>query len=91
MDKAGLTNKRPKQFPWVIPPFCDGCTSCVNACPQKQLHMVETGLAGVFVPWLGAPARCIGCGKCADACAMGAIVMTAYVDEAIQRFIEKRP
>ena len=42
-----------------------------------------------YIPWLHEPEVCSGCGRCADACGMGGIVMTEYVDEARQRFLER--
>lgn len=83
--------KLPKKMPWVIPSNCEGCGDCVNRCPRKGLTMVETNVAGVYVPWLLDPDLCTGCGKCASGCVMGGIVMTEYVVEARQRFLEKRP
>ena len=82
---------KPARMPWVIPVFCDGCASCVNACRPGFLKLTDTNVSGVFVPWLEEPSRCSGCGKCADACAMGGITMTSYVAEAERRFREKRP
>lgn len=81
----------PKRMPWVIPLHCEGCGSCVNRCRQGGLHMLETNLEGIYVPWLKEPEQCNGCGRCAEACVMGAISMTSYVEEAMRRFIEKTP
>ena len=83
--------RRNKRMPWVIPVSCEGCGSCVQACPQQGLVMLETNREGVYVPWLLEPALCIGCGKCAEVCVMGALVMTSYVQEAYDRFENKRP
>lgn len=83
--------KPPKQMPWVIPEMCEGCADCVNRCSQQGLVMVETNISGVYVPWLLEPEYCTGCGKCAEGCVMGAIVMTAYVDMALERFRNQRP
>jgi ferredoxin len=78
-------------MPWVIPVSCEGCGACAGACPLGYLHMTETNVKGVFVPWLDDPDKCVGCGRCARVCTMGAISMTGYVDMAIKRFMEKRP
>lgn len=83
--------KKPTQFPWIIPVFCDGCGSCVNRCKVGVLKMTETNHPGVFVPWLKDYNSCVGCGRCATNCAMGGISMTKFVDKAIQRFAEKSP
>jgi NAD-dependent dihydropyrimidine dehydrogenase PreA subunit len=78
----------PRQFPWVIPEYCEGCTSCIAACPRKGLAMRSIA-EDEYIPWLDQPDVCTGCGRCADACAMGGIVMTEYVDEARRRFLER--
>jgi len=78
----------PKWMPWVIPEYCEGCTSCVAACPRAGLAMISIG-DGEHIPWLSDPSLCTGCGKCADACGLGGIVMTEYVEEAAARFREK--
>jgi len=87
----GKEKKSPNAMPWVIPSSCEGCGDCVNRCPKKCLIMMETNVAGVYVPWLPNPSLCIGCGKCTEGCVMGGIVMTAYVGEAIDRFLNKKP
>ena len=81
----------PKQMPWVIPAYCEGCGDCVNRCPQGMLKMTETNVPGVFVPWVDEPEYCLGCGKCATGCVMGALQMTTYVEEALERFEKVRP
>jgi len=89
--KDADTYKKPKQLPWIIPIFCDGCGSCVNLCKVRGLKMTETNRPGVFVPWLADVYACVGCGRCASNCAMGAISMTKFVDMAIERFDGKSP
>jgi len=79
-----MTNLR--RMPWVIPEYCEGCTSCVAACPKKGLSMRDWG-EDEQVPWLDDPDLCTGCGLCADACGLGGIAMTEYVSEARQRFL----
>ena len=76
----------PKRMPWVIPEYCEGCTSCIAACPRGGLTMRTWG-EDALVPWLDDPSLCTGCGLCADACGLGGIVMTEYVDEARERFL----
>lgn len=83
--------KLPKKMPWVLPGSCEGCGDCVNHCPRECLKMMETNAKGVFVPWILDPFLCSGCGKCADCCIMGGIVTTEYVEQAIERFLKKRP
>lgn len=78
----------PKQMPWVIPEYCEGCTACIAACPRRGLVMRAYG-DDDHIPWLDDPSLCTGCGRCADACGLGGIAMTEYVDEARQRFLTK--
>jgi len=78
----------PKRMPWVIPEYCEGCTSCIAACPKSGLAMRACGEDGL-IPWLDDADMCTGCGLCADACGLGAIVMTEYVEEAAKRFRER--
>jgi len=75
-----------KAMPWVIPEYCEGCTSCIAACKKGCLQMFATKEEEVFIPWIDNPESCIGCGLCSDACAMGGIAMTEYQEEAIERF-----
>ena len=75
-------------MPWVIPEYCEGCSSCVAACPWQGLAM-RPYREDEHIPWLDDPDLCTGCGLCADACGLGGITMTEYVDEARQRFLEK--
>ena len=81
-----MTN--PKRMPWVIPEYCEGCTSCIAACPKRGLAMRAFG-EDELIPWLNDPDMCTGCGLCADACGLGAIVMTEYVEEAAMRFRDR--
>ncbi len=92
-QKPGVRRKTklPKQMPWVIPVNCEGCGDCVNKCKKGYLQMIETNVEGVFVPWLAEPEKCTGCGQCASTCVMGAIVMTEYVEMALNRFLEQKP
>jgi len=83
-----MVTMSPKRLPWVIPEYCEGCTSCVAACPRKGLAMRRIG-EDEYIPWLDNPAMCSGCGRCEDACGMGGIVMTAHVDEARARLLER--
>lgn len=78
----------PKFMPWVIPEYCEACTACVAACPRRGLAMRAIG-EDELIPWLDDPDVCSGCGRCADACGLGGIVMTEYVDEAHERFLER--
>jgi len=84
-------DKLPKQMPWVTPVNCEGCGDCVNKCKKNLLRMTETNIAGIYVPWMTEPELCSGCGLCASTCVMGGIVMTTYVDMAIDRFKNKKP
>lgn len=76
---------RPRRLPWVIPEYCEGCTSCVAACPKGLIEMRSDGEDG-HIPWIEDPDACTGCGRCSDMCGMGAIAMTEYVEEARARF-----
>ncbi len=78
----------PKHMPWVIPEYCEGCTSCAVACPLGGLAMRRLG-DDEHIPWLDDPDVCTGCGRCADACGLGGIVMTECVAEARLRFLER--
>jgi NAD-dependent dihydropyrimidine dehydrogenase PreA subunit len=78
-------------LPWVIPEQCEGCSDCVDACMVHGLKMFKTAKEGVFLPWLPEPDECVSCGKCASVCATGGIIMTTYIDEAKERFLNKRP
>lgn len=73
-------------LPWVVPEYCEGCTSCIAACKKGCLTLHATEDEEVFIPWLENPDECTGCAKCSESCAMGGIAMTAYVDEAAERF-----
>jgi len=89
--KENKAKKLPRKMPWVIPGSCEGCGDCVNRCPKEVLKMIETNVKGVYVPWLLDPSLCSGCGKCTEGCVMGGIMMTEYVEMAIERFLRKRP
>lgn len=78
-------------LPWVIPEQCEGCSDCVDACIVHGLKMYKTKKEGMFLPWLAEPNECVSCGKCAAVCATGGIIMTTYINEAIDRFLNKRP
>ena len=50
---------------------CDGCGSCVEACPwQAVTQHPETGIA----------VKCITCGSCIEACPTGALAVTPWAD-----------
>ncbi len=76
-------------LPWIVPEYCEGCTSCVAACKRGCLAMFATRDEDVFVPWMADPALCTGCGRCSEVCVLGGISMTAYQDEAAMRFKSK--
>lgn len=76
------------QMPWVITEYCEGCTSCIAACPKGLLSMRRLD-EDTEVPWMDDPDACNGCGLCADACGLGAIAMTEFVEEARARFDRK--
>lgn len=59
--QAGLTEP-PSLHPVIDPNVCIGCGSCVKACPEKALGLVN----GKAV--LVEPAHCIGHGACQIAC-----------------------
>jgi Fe-S-cluster-containing hydrogenase component 2 len=78
----------PKRLPWIIPEYCEECTSCVAACTPRVLAMRRID-PDTEIAWIDDPDSCTGCGKCADACGLGGIAMTEYVAEARQRFLER--
>ncbi len=78
------------RLPWVVPEFCEGCTSCVAACPKRLLSMRAVD-EDTFIPWLDQPDECNGCGRCSETCAMGGIAMTTFTDEARARFLACHP
>ncbi len=78
-----------KRLPWVIPEYCEGCTACVSACPQRLLNMRDF-TEDAQIPWLDDPSGCTGCGRCEEACPLGGIAMTTHVQEAAQRFAARR-
>lgn len=80
----------PKRLPWVVPEYCEGCTSCVGACPKGILDMHESA-EDTPIPWLDDPSGCTGCGRCEESCPFGGIAMTAHVKEATMRFADRRP
>lgn len=90
-ETGGKSKKLPKQMPWVTPVNCEGCGDCVNKCKKELLKMTETNIAGIFVPWMSEPELCVGCGLCASTCVMGGIMMTGYVEMAIDRFKNQKP
>lgn len=78
-------------LPWVVPEQCEGCADCVHACPVQGLKMYETDNEGIFIPWLPDPDVCVMCGRCAGVCASAGIALTTYVEDARQRFLNRRP
>ena len=83
--------KQENALPWVIPEYCEGCGSCVNACRHELLFMIENEQEGVLVPWMEDFDRCTGCGMCEAACPVSAICLTSYPDKARERFLRNRP
>lgn len=50
---------------------CDGCGSCVSACPWQAITQhPESGIA----------VKCITCGSCIEACPTGALAVTGWTD-----------
>lgn len=49
---------------------CNGCESCVEACPVDVLAMVDGKAEPVN------QADCLGCENCVEACPEGAITVT---------------
>ncbi len=76
-------------MPWIIPEYCEGCTSCVAACKKGCLKMCATQDENVFIPWIEIPSQCTGCGRCSEACVLGGISMTAYIEDAAARFLKR--
>jgi ferredoxin len=80
-----LTIKTPKQFPWIIPEYCEGCGGCISQCKYGCLDLYETEIPEIYTVWIADASKCTGCGFCGNSCIMGGITMTSYVDMAIER------
>ena len=81
------SSTRTRRLPWVLPEYCEGCTSCLAVCPKGLISMRPD--ADGFVPWIDDPDACTGCGKCADICGLGGIAMTEFVEEARERLLAR--
>lgn len=66
------------------PNKCIGCSTCVEACPEKALALTAGGI-------VTDTERCNLCGKCAEVCPTRAIEMSGYtmLAEQIMNEIEK--
>ena len=58
---------------------CNGCGSCVAACPAGALSISETGLARID------QMLCTGCRACVDVCPNGALTVVAEAAIVVQR------
>ena len=81
----------PEALPWIAPEQCEGCADCAQACPPGVLVMCEGAHEGFAHPWILAVDGCTGCGRCERACVWGAIQLTAYVEEALDRLRTRGP
>lgn len=60
--------------------FCKGCELCVNACPQKSIHLALDRITPRgYHPAEVLPERCTGCGSCAVVCPEAAITVYRQV------------
>ena len=79
-------------MPWIVVEWCESCGNYVSKCPTGALDLVPRSFnPAVQVSWVTHPEKCVGCGVCESACPWGAIQMTAYVDDAVNRYLKKRP
>jgi len=78
--KAGVAQLDP-QVATVNPSACDGCGSCVSACPFGAISMAD-GLAVVD------PSGCKGCGGCVPVCPTDAIDLKGYTDAQVRAAID---
>lgn len=74
----------PPQFrglPDVNGSRCDGCGTCVSACPAKAISLAgpEAAAGPGLVFNLD---RCIFCGQCAEVCPTGAVTLTGNYELA---------
>ena len=62
-----ITNKKTyKRIDELSRSKCTGCTLCVNVCPRKAIHMIESE-EGFYYPIIN-EAICVNCGACAKKC-----------------------
>ena len=72
---------------WVLHSKCIGCLSCVEACPQSALSMLETGIEVDR-------SKCVGCYTCADICPAKAIEKIGEdytVSKVFDRILKDKP
>ncbi len=82
---------RPEALPWIAPEQCEGCADCAQACPPGVLVMCDCEHEGFAHPWILDAGGCTGCGLCERACVWGAIQLTTYVEEALDRLRTRAP
>lgn len=80
MDAEGRLQERLRLSDWPKPYWnyadCDGCGSCIAACPAHCITMGMTdGAGGQSWPVLANSRLCISCGFCQRECPQGAITL----------------
>jgi UDP-glucose 4-epimerase len=66
----------------VDPEKCDGCSTCIEACPFK-LRYIEDGKSSVDNSY------CAGCGRCVKVCPNGAISIKIIDPDYLEKHIAK--
>lgn len=54
---------------------CQGCSDCVDACPNELIALVEEN-GKQFAMYKGDAEECIGCYSCESTCPEGSITIT---------------
>jgi ferredoxin len=54
-------------MPWIKRESCDGCTTCVGACPATAISIREDMKAWIHDD------KCFHCGTCQESCVRGAV------------------
>ena len=63
--------------------LCKGCGLCIDACPQKCIHIGEqSNSKGYRIAEPFGEEECTSCGSCAVMCPEAAITIYATADEA---------
>lgn len=66
----------------VDPVYCQGCGSCIDACPFEANELVD-GIASVDV------SLCMGCGICEGVCEQGAIMLVRDPEKPAPLILEE--
>jgi formate hydrogenlyase subunit 6/NADH:ubiquinone oxidoreductase subunit I len=77
--------KKREKMPWFIPEMCVGCGDCAAACGLHLIELVQVTEKKNYIPRIRKAEECAGCGMCAKKCSYGALMMTSYVEDAMER------